>query len=690
MVRHGTGARAVKQSRLVRIRSLAAVLFFIAASAFAQEDLQVEVSDPQIRQGESVTVRIAVDFFDPQRIRVDEPDYPPALRKISGPTIETSYASLSGTLPRQTSLVTFEFRGTEAGRAVLPPFVITYGDTTVRTQPALIEISERNNPDRIPFDLLWYAGVDRVYEGQTVPVYLEIANIPTFTFPDSIDIRQPSGALFEEVQGLGAVVSQTFGDTELFRFPVATFLLTPSSTGTLTIPAARVKALGFDRSAAPLRVPVERIPEAARQTGAVGQFTVSSRISSRRVGPGESVVVSMEVKGEGNLDYFQFPEVESETMVQTDSSETAQTEPSPSGYRGFRRLDVQLSPRSLGVHTVDIPPFVWFDPQSGVVHRTAARQFSVEAVSAAAQDSGGEVARIPFAALNAEQVAAVQPLDLFERPVAYLLFAPGILLCVVFLLLKRRKKKLGAAVTVGLFIVGSTLFQPLPTDLINLGYEAYQAGNSSAAVEHFEAARDNVPDSPGILYNLGLAYYADGQLARALYSMRSAVKHNPALGDARSALSWMEQQKGLERQVAPPQLLHPDVFFILSVVLFYAVCALLLLPQRRKSGFYYIYLITAVLLFGISLAGIPFMAARMQRQVAVVGPADANLKRIPEESAENWLSLPVGTSLSPQVAHDGFYLVRTGFGIEGWIQRNSVIGLPEPGKKRGQEAPSGE
>lgn len=49
------------------------------------------------------------------------------------------------------------------------------------------------------------------------------------------------------------------------------------------------------------------------------------------------------------------------------------------------------------------------------------------------------------------------------------------------------------------------------------------------------------------------------------------------------------------------------------------------------------------------------------------------MKRIPVDEAQEWMSLDVGTSLLVTGRAQGYYLVKTGLGLEGWIRDDSVL-----------------
>jgi hypothetical protein len=61
----------------------------------------------------------------------------------------------------------------------------------------------------------------------------------------------------------------------------------------------------------------------------------------------------------------------------------------------------------------------------------------------------------------------------------------------------------------------------------------------------------------------------------------------------------------------------------------------------------------------------------------VVRREGASLKQVPVAEAKQWLTLPAGTAVRPLEDYGGYRLVRTGFGVEGWIGEHLLL-VSEP------------
>ena len=59
--------------------------------------------------------------------------------------------------------------------------------------------------------------------------------------------------------------------------------------------------------------------------------------------------------------------------------------------------------------------------------------------------------------------------------------------------------------------------------------------------------------------------------------------------------------------------------------------------------------------------------------IAVVRTGAESLRKIPEPLATDWIRLPAGTSLRVLAEEGENRLVRTGYGLEGWLPSSSLL-----------------
>jgi tetratricopeptide (TPR) repeat protein len=639
------------------------------AGSTGRGELSVRFPERVLAPGEAFELVLELEEISSTDIAVEEPAYPDIITKVSGPEIETR-----GTPGNYRAELRITYRAQQPGRAVFGPVAVSVAGRSERTERVLLEIGERGDPERVPFNARWNTPSGTVYQGQTVSVSLDVELIPEFTYPDTIDITPPAGTVFEEVQGVGSASATAFGDRLLYRYPVATFLMTPSQTGAVEIPPARVEALGFSREAAGRSVEVREVPGPVAQTGAVGQFRFSSSVSTRRLAEGERLTVRMTVEGTGNHTFLQFPEISADGFVRTASEEAQQFEPTVNGYRGSRTRTVELTAQESGRQRVVVPRFLWYDPDAGLVRSEERQRYRIAVGSALGNRGGSEERALSLRLLSLEEVRGSQPLNWYRKPEAYALLLPA-LFGALGVLLYRRFSRAKAVTLMGLvFLVAASQGDgSFPAERVRRGIEAYRAGNASEAVADFRAATEHAPDNPGILHNLAVAEYAAGQDGRAVFHAREALRVAPRFAPTREALSSIEESLGLSRQVERGRTVHPDVAFFASVGLFYLLCLLMIVRQSRKQGFYYVGLILVGILFLAAAVTIPVTAAEQRERIAVVTGTPGVLRKIPDASAESWLTLPEGTAVDLVASHGSFHLIATASGVQGWVSNEDLL-----------------
>ena len=693
MVCHGRSGRRTGHAELVARALVLATLLLapqvVTAQAEPGEDdipaearrLESRLDPAEIAVGDRFSLVISatglpVDDLDADELVLSEPEYPDAVTKLAGASItESEDSGFPGRGGRNLD-IEIPFRAEEAGRVIIEPLVLQTGrDTTWQTERHLLEIAVSPNDPTVPFDVSWNVGRTPVYEGQTVPVFLEIDRATSFVFPGEIDVDPPAGAVFEEVQGLGSVASQVLGGVELLRYPVATFLMTPSSAGELRIPSALVGSGDSARRAEARVLDVRPLPEAVRDTSAVGTYRFFAELSRSRLPSGESASLTLRAEGTGNLDFFRFPEVTGENLTIGSVGEQSEVAPVPRGLVGSRELRLRLTPRESGTHEVTVERFTWLEPETGRMRSEGPFRFTLEVV--APERTVAETReRVPFGPLSAEEIEQIQPVEMYRIPAFYLLFLPPLVTVVLALLgfgVKSGSTVGVLLVPLAVLITAAAPVRDLPREEITEAVDAVRDGRLTEAVWRLENLHEEYPRSPGILYNLGYASYLEGDRGGAVFALREALRLVPRFTEARTGLSWVEEQYGLDRQVDVGTHVHPDNVLVGLFVLAYVMAGLVFGLGRRRDARFAIGFISTSLLMIAAVLVMVVIVHNSSIPTAVVAEEGAALKQVPVEEAKDWLVLPVGTAVQPVERYDGYRLVRTGFGVEGWVEDESVL-----------------
>jgi hypothetical protein len=536
-----------------------------------------------------------------------------------------------------------------------------------------VEIYRNANPKIVPYEVKWKIHKESLYLGESIAAVLMIDELTEIIFPESISLVSLKGGVFEEVQGIGKINRERAGDVELYGIPVAAYMFTPTQTGNVILPKAEVTLYGLSIQAMERVIQVKELPKAVNTSGAVGDLKFSSAISGRSVRMGENIEVQMRAEGEGNLLYLQFPQPVTESLIETSRSEDQVVTPGVTGFRGFRTVTYVFTPEKEGDAVISIPSFVWVNSDDGTVHRTPEQQYRISITA-----SGDEVLveeDFPFDILSAERIKSHNPADAYMNPWSYLWILPGIGM-LVFSILRKKYAVITVLIPLCFFFISADT-QPergaFPLSELERAEAAYTAGDISEAAGAYEEALLIQEDSPGIWYNLSLAYFRMGRHGAAVYSLRNAIRMNPMVQVYWDTLQWMEESLELFRQVEPERWIHPDIFLIILAVFFNITCGLIAVSLYRKKSIYVITAILGLILTAASLSLLIYTGTAGKYGAGIINNETASLRKIPETDAEKWLVLDEGTAISVKTRTDGFYLVETRFGIEGWLEEDSFF-----------------
>ena len=223
-----------------------------------------------------------------------------------------------------------------------------------------------------------------------------------------------------------------------------------------------------------------------------------------------------------------------------------------------------------------------------------------------------------------------------------------------------------------------------PDSLWKAGVESYNAGDFAGALQDWEEIRSAGLMSRELYYNLGNAYFKDGQLAQSILWYERALRLDPSDADVRYNLEYARSLCQDKIDEVPEiffrqwghalcYLLPSNVWAVIGLVglaLFIGYVLLYLLgstPGRRKLGFF-----AGIVALLIALLGWEF--ARWQRQEAlrqdmgIVMRPVSSVKSSPSETgAKDLFILHEGTRVKVLDNVSGFSNIELADGRQGWI-----------------------
>lgn len=377
------------------------MLLVLSSSAQAQSGIQVtaSVSETQVFQGERISFSVVISGSDFRNVgRPVVPDQFPGFRLLSlQPSTSTNYSIVNGVASRSYSYV-YALVAETPGNYTFPAVSIQVDGENYTTAPVAVRVLARSNPSAQGNSNARPDVFIRVELSEQSPVVgqqISADLVLYFKSPLEIVSYQPSSnwvtdGFWKELMSDGSNprAESVIIDNERYRRAVLLkHALFPSRPGNLTIGEARVAVTvrnpgryndpfssffgGFgtnqrniDLVSDPVSVNVRPLP-ATEYTSidAVGNFTISRRLSTPSAMVGEAVEIITEVRGTGNLalisrPQYGFPEgfevftPQEQTSINKESGEI-------SGIRTFRDVVIVRRP---GQFQIEPKTIVYYDP----------------------------------------------------------------------------------------------------------------------------------------------------------------------------------------------------------------------------------------------------------------------------------------------------------------------------------------
>ncbi len=228
----------------------------------------------------------------------------------------------------------------------------------------------------------------------------------------------------------------------------------------------------------------------------------------------------------------------------------------------------------------------------------------------------------------------------------------------------------------------------------------YEAGNYQQAAQIYQQLLDQGVKDGDLYYNLGSAYYMQGELGHAIVNYQRAAELSPRDEDIRSNLALAQSQVGSPFPDEAPTpvesladltgrwlslneiaIIALGLWFLLGLLLF---AGRLFDPGSLRSGIQYVALLVLILVLmaGISL-GSRLYTDRSAPEGVVVAPIVA-VSSEPGEQYVTELNLISGTSVGiAETSGDWIRLSVPGNAVQGWVPAeaiDTVAGLRNSGQ----------
>ena len=696
------GGRARRRCGWPCIWLLAAGLMPWSMPAPAQVDPRawVEVAPARPMAGAEFRLDVHISGILLDSLRVTAPAPPPNLEFVSGPRLLPSAAA---PLPApQRRVFSYTVRARRPGRYLLDGFLIGLAGQVVSTRETPIQVLEPPNGEAGVPVVSWELTQREALVGETISLHLVLVRWDELRLPERIEVEPPPASRFERYTGAAAIGEQVGAAGRGYRIPLASYLLTPTRAGRITLAPAKVTLATATGSTTlvseAVRLAVREAPPEIAGSGAIGSLRAQARIERRPHPEGVEVTVAISLEGSGNHRFVKLPEPRADGMTPLDFVLRDELVAQDSGYTGQVVALHRYLATAPGRYRIDVPEFVSFDSRAGTVRRDPGLTRVIEL---AAPGAAAERATPPPLAVDGIAWQRCRPPWQVAR--SYLLLLPGPLIGVCFALARKRRAAAVTAAAVAAVAAAAAAaglapaLDTAPEGALREAAEAeraYLRHDYAAAEAGYRGVRELTGCHPAPSYNLALAALGRGDDAGAIGWLREALRRAPLERRYRALLRQVEGRAGLDRQHRPVPFVPPVVPF--HALLLVAGCVVAVaghhpageralrrlrhrLPVRmhgdERPGAQP--LLAGLVAAAVLVAAVLAMAVVDQaRTVVVVG--DSELRRIPRRDAAPWMALPAGTTLEVRGEHGEHLLVRTGYGLDAWVSRRAVLDVADP------------
>ena len=678
----------------------------------------VEVAPARPTAGAEFRLDVHVSGLLPDSLRVTAPAPPPNLEFVSGPRLlppaattlpaaaRQAEAAASTTVPpvKQRRVVSYTVRARRAGRYLLDGFLIGLAGKVVSTGETPIQVLAPPPAEAGAASVTWELARREALVGETISLHLVLVRWDELQLPERMAVEPPAASRFERYTGAAAIAEQVGPAGRGYRIPLASYLLTPTRAGRITVAPAKVTlatATGIATLASEaVRVTVREPPPEIAASGAIGSLRAQARIERRPHPEGAEVTVAISVEGSGNHRFVTLPEPRADGMTLLEHVLRDELVAQDAGYTGQVVAVHRYLATAPGRYRIEVPEFVSYDSIAGRLRRDPGLTRVIEL---AAPVAAAVAAAPPPLAVDHRSWQRCRPPWYVAR--SYLLLLPGPLIGGCLALARKRRPAAVVATAVAAVAATAAALAPAAGTAPKTALRAAAAAERSwlrhdyaAAEAGYRAVWEQLGCHPALGYNLALAALGRADDAGAIAWLREALRRAPLERRYRTLLGQVERRAGLHAQHRPAPFAPPVVPF--HALLLVAGCGVAVaghhptgervlrrlrrhLPARTRGGERREArppsslpgrtqpLLTALVGTAVLVAAALGMALVDQARTIVVVD-DSELHRIPHRDAAPWMALPAGTTLEVRGGHGEHLLVRTGHGLDAWVSRGAV------------------
>ena len=402
----------------------------VGVAALWADNVRFAVDGPrQVIQGQQFQLEYTLYNASGKNLKL--PDFTGCKVLYQGTSSGTSVSVVNGKVDRQTTEThVITLRADKEGSYTFAPATISADGRTFSTNTWKLTVlppdkagassggsssqSGRQGSDDTALFIRTILSKTKVYEQEailaTIKLYTRASGVQaeSYSFPSfegfvvqDIDLPQNTSFELENYNGVNykmAVLKQCLlfpqrtGKITInpgkYEFQVETYQLVNGPFGPMRVPQ------GVSRSVSSNATSVEVMPlpggKPASFMGGVGNFSLSSSISSTHVKANEAITLKLVIKGSGNLKYLKNPELKLPNDFDTyDPKVDVSVKASAGGVSGTRTVEYTTIPRFAGTFKIPAVEFSYFDIKSKQYKTLRTEEYEIT-VDKGAPGSGGK------------------------------------------------------------------------------------------------------------------------------------------------------------------------------------------------------------------------------------------------------------------------------------------------------------
>ena len=402
----------------------------VGVAALWADNVRFAVDGPrQVIQGQQFQLEYTLYNASGKNLKL--PDFTGCKVLYQGTSSGTSVSVVNGKVDRQTTEThVITLRADKEGSYTFAPATISADGRTFSTNTWKLTVlppdkagassggsssqSGRQGSDDTALFIRTVLSKTKVYEQEailaTIKLYTRASGVQaeSYSFPSfegfvvqDIDLPQNTSFELENYNGVNykmAVLKQCLlfpqrtGKITInpgkYEFQVETYQLVNGPFGPMRVPQ------GVSRSVSSNATSVEVMPlpggKPVSFMGGVGNFSLSSSISSTHVKANEAITLKLVIKGSGNLKYLKNPELKLPNDFDTyDPKVDVSVKASAGGVSGTRTVEYTTIPRFAGTFKIPAVEFSYFDIKSKQYKTLRTEEYEIT-VDKGAPGSGGK------------------------------------------------------------------------------------------------------------------------------------------------------------------------------------------------------------------------------------------------------------------------------------------------------------